>query len=47
VTSAVILLNEIIVAVAISIIFLGEVMTAASSAGAIFIILAILAVSWE
>jgi drug/metabolite transporter (DMT)-like permease len=47
VTSAVILLNEIIVAVAISTIFLGEVMTAVSAVGAIFIILAILAVSYE
>jgi drug/metabolite transporter (DMT)-like permease len=47
VTSAVILLNEIIVAVAISTVFLGEVMTAVSAVGAIFIILAILAVSYE
>ncbi|HDQ06718.1 MAG TPA: DMT family transporter [Candidatus Bathyarchaeota archaeon] len=47
VTSAVILLNEVIVAVIISIIFLGEVMTAASAVGAVFIILAILAVSYE
>jgi drug/metabolite transporter (DMT)-like permease len=47
VTSAVILLNEIIVAVAISTIFLGEVMTAVSAVGAIFIILAILTVSYE
>ena len=47
VTSAVILLNEVIVAVIISVIFLGEVMTAASAVGAIFIVLAILAVSYE
>jgi drug/metabolite transporter (DMT)-like permease len=47
VTSAVILLNEIIVAVTISTIVLGEVITAASAIGAIFIILAILAVSYE
>jgi drug/metabolite transporter (DMT)-like permease len=46
VTSAVILLNEIIVAVTISIVVLGEVMTAASGLGAIFIILAILLVSY-
>jgi drug/metabolite transporter (DMT)-like permease len=47
VTSAVILLNEILVAVAISTIFLGEVMTAASAIGAILIVFAILAVSYE
>jgi drug/metabolite transporter (DMT)-like permease len=47
VTSAVILLNEVIVAITISVIFLGEVMTAASAVGAIFIVLAILAVSYE
>jgi drug/metabolite transporter (DMT)-like permease len=47
VTSAVILLNEIIVAVAISTVFLGEALTAVSAVGAIFIILAILAVSYE
>jgi drug/metabolite transporter (DMT)-like permease len=46
VTSAVILLNEIIVAVTISTLFLGEVMTAASGIGAIFIILAIILVSY-
>jgi len=45
-TSAVILLNEIIVAVTISTIILGEVMTAASGVGAIFIIMAILLVSY-
>jgi len=47
VTSAVILLNEIIVAVTISTTVLGEVMTAASGVGAIFIIMAILLVSYE
>jgi drug/metabolite transporter (DMT)-like permease len=45
-TSAVILLNEIIVAVMISTIVLGEVMTAASGIGAIFIIMGILLVSY-
>jgi len=45
-TSAVILLNEVIVAVTISTIVLGEVMTAASGVGAIFIIMAILLVSY-
>ena len=45
-TSAVILLNEIIVAVTISTIILGEVMTAVSGVGAIFIIMAILLVSY-
>ena len=45
-TSAVILLNEIIVAVTISTIVLGEVMTAVSGVGAIFIIIAILLVSY-
>ena len=45
VTSAVVLLTEIIVAVAISTIFLGEVLTVVSSIGSIFIIIAILLVS--
>jgi len=45
-TSAVILLNEIIVAVMISTIVLGEVMTAASGIGALFIIMGILLVSY-
>jgi len=45
VTSAVVLLTEIIVAVAISIIFLGEVLTVISGIGSIFIIIAILLVS--
>jgi drug/metabolite transporter (DMT)-like permease len=46
VTSAVILLNEIIVAVIISTIVLEEVMTVASGIGAIFIIMGILLVSY-
>jgi drug/metabolite transporter (DMT)-like permease len=46
VTSAVILLNEIIVAVIISTIVLEEVMTTASGIGAIFIIMGILLVSY-
>jgi len=46
VTSAVILLNEILVAVMISTIVLGEIMTAASGIGAIFIIIGILLVSY-
>jgi len=46
-TSAVILLNEIIVAVTISTIVLREAITAASGVGAIFIIMAILLVSYE
>jgi drug/metabolite transporter (DMT)-like permease len=45
VTSAVVLLTEIIVAVAISTIVLGEALTVASGIGSIFIILAILLVS--
>ncbi len=44
-TSAIILLNEIIVAVIISTILLGEVLTVATAIGAIFIIMAILRVS--
>jgi drug/metabolite transporter (DMT)-like permease len=46
-TSAVILLNEIIVAVTISTIVLREAITAAAGVGAIFIIMAILLVSYE
>lgn len=46
VTSAVILLNEILVAVMISTLVLGEIMTAASGIGAIFIIIGILLVSY-
>jgi drug/metabolite transporter (DMT)-like permease len=45
VTSAVVLLTEIIVAVAISIIVLGETLTVVSGIGSIFIIIAILLVS--
>ena len=45
VTSAVVLLTEILVAVAISTIFLGEVLTIISGLGAIFIVIAILLVS--
>ena len=45
VTSAVVLLTEILVAVAISTIFLGEVLTIISGLGAIFIVVAILLVS--
>lgn len=45
VTSAVVLLTEIIVAVAISIIVLGEVLSVISGIGSIFIIIAILLVS--
>ncbi len=45
VTSAVVLLTEIIVAVVISTIFLGEVLTVISGIGSIFIIIAILLVS--
>jgi drug/metabolite transporter (DMT)-like permease len=45
VTSSVVLLTEIIVAVAISTVLLGEVLTAVSGIGAVFIILAILLVS--
>jgi drug/metabolite transporter (DMT)-like permease len=45
VTSAVVLLTEIIVAVAISTIVLGEALTVVSSIGSIFIIIAILLVS--
>jgi len=45
VTSAVVLLTEIIVAVAISTIVLGEALTAVSGIGSIFIIIAILLVS--
>jgi drug/metabolite transporter (DMT)-like permease len=45
VTSGIVLLTEVIVAVAISSIALGEVLTVVSGAGAIFIIIAILLVS--
>jgi drug/metabolite transporter (DMT)-like permease len=45
VTSSVVLLTEVIVAVAISTLALGEVLTVVSGAGAIFIIIAILLVS--
>lgn len=47
VTSAIVLLTEILVAVTISTIFLGEVMTIISGLGAILIILAILLVSFR
>ena len=46
VTSAVILLNEILVAVTISTIFLGESLTAVSGIGAVFMIIAIMLVSY-
>jgi len=46
VTSAVILLNEILVAVTISTIVLGESLTAISGIGAVFIIIAIMLVSY-
>ena len=46
VTSAVILLNEILVAVIISTIVLGESLTVASGIGAVFIIMAIMLVSY-
>ena len=46
VISAVILLNEIIVAIAISAIILGEAMTAASGIGTVFIIVGILLVAY-
>jgi len=45
VTSSVVLLTEIVVAVSISTIFLGEVLTVASSFGAIFLMVAMLLVS--
>ena len=45
VTSAIVLLTEIIVAVAISTIFLGESLTVVSGVGSLFIIIAILLVS--
>jgi drug/metabolite transporter (DMT)-like permease len=45
VTSAVVLLIEIIVAVSISTIFLGEVLTVISGLGAVFIVIAMLLVS--
>lgn len=45
VTSAVVLLTEIIVAVAISTVFLGEALTLVSGVGAVFIVVAILLVS--
>jgi drug/metabolite transporter (DMT)-like permease len=47
VTSAIVLLTEIIVAVAISTIFLGESLTVVSGVGSLFIIIAILLVSKE
>jgi drug/metabolite transporter (DMT)-like permease len=40
-------LNEIIVAVAIATLVLGEVLTVISGVGALFIIIAILLVSWN
>lgn len=46
VTSSVILLNETIVAIAISIIVLGEAMTIISGVGAVFILMAIMLVSY-
>ena len=45
VTSAIVLLTEIIVAVAISTVFLGEILTVISGIGVAFIIIAILLVS--
>jgi drug/metabolite transporter (DMT)-like permease len=45
VTSTVILLNEIIVSVIISTIFLGETLTIVTGIGAVFIIMAIILVS--
>lgn len=45
VTSAVVLLTEVIVAVAVSTVFLGEALTVVSGIGSIFIIIAILLVS--
>jgi drug/metabolite transporter (DMT)-like permease len=45
VTSSVVLLTEVIVAVAIATLALGEVLTVISGVGAIFIIIAILLVS--
>jgi drug/metabolite transporter (DMT)-like permease len=45
VTSAIVLLTEIVVAVTISTLFLGEVFTAISGVGAILIVIAILLVS--
>ena len=45
VTSSIVLLTEIIVAVAVSTIFLGEILTVVSGIGAVFIIIAILLVS--
>ena len=47
VTSSVILLNEIIIAILISILFLGEILTLISGVGALFIISAILLVSYS
>jgi drug/metabolite transporter (DMT)-like permease len=46
VTSSVILLNETLVAIAISIIVLGETLTIVSGVGAVFILLAIMMVSY-
>jgi drug/metabolite transporter (DMT)-like permease len=46
-TSSVVLLTEIIAAVAIATLALGEVLTAISGVGALFIIIAILLVSWS
>ncbi len=47
VTSAVVLLTEIVVAVAISTLFLGDVFTMVSTVGAVLIVVAILLVSYE
>jgi drug/metabolite transporter (DMT)-like permease len=46
-TSSIVLLTEIIVAVAIATLALGEVLTVISGVGALFIIIAILLVSWN
>jgi drug/metabolite transporter (DMT)-like permease len=46
-TSAIVLLTEIVVAVAISTLFLGEAFTIISGIGAVLIIIAILLVSWN
>lgn len=47
VTSAIILLNEILIAILISILFLGEILTLISGIGALFIIGAIILVSYS
>jgi len=47
VTSSVVLLAEIIVAVAISTVLLGEILSIVSGIGAVFIVIAIMLVSWK